>query len=64
MKYKYKYCIYTNNLNYGYMKVKSFDRLKDAKQYLYFNGMLSSFNDSGYLSGYGCVDIVKKRYYL
>lgn len=53
--YKYNYNIYTNNLCYGKMLVKSFSTLKEARRYFIYNGIFKK---------YGCCDIVKKRVYI
>ncbi len=53
--YKYNYNIYTNNLCYGKMLIKSFNTLKEARRYFIYNGIFKK---------YGCCDIVKKRVYM
>lgn len=63
-KYKYKYFIYTNNLNYGHQKIREFETLKEAQNYLFINGGLSGFGNCGWLKKYGCCDIIKQRVYL
>ena len=62
--YKYNYNIYTNNLGYGKILIKSFSTLKEAQRYFIYNGCLSGFGDCGTLEKYGCCDIVKERIYL
>ena len=53
-KYKYKYCLYTNNLCAGYSFIAAYDTLKQA-EFAYYNF---------YINKYGCCDITKKRFYI
>ena len=55
--YTYEYIIYTNNMNYGKMKISNgFKTLKEAQNYLRSNGGLNSFEDGGWHNKYGCCD--------
>lgn len=55
MKYKYKYCVYANNLKWGFYFIESYDTKREAE------AAKRTFEHG---SKWGCCDVVKKRFYI